>query len=430
MALTTSDPFSRLKALQRPAASSSIRQAGAQRSKHGADDDSSLSDSVAKRLGGTLEKNEYGEYVKISQWFAEPQPVAVEPATLHLLRPDAEDVTTDLRQWVFLDTETTGLAGGTGTYAFLVGIAWWDGIGLQVEQYFMRDLNEELPVLSALANRIDNRRVLITFNGKCFDWPLLQTRYRMTRKISVPEPIAHFDFLHPARNLWRLRLGSVRLAELERHVLGWDRGADIPSDLIPGIYLDFIRGGAAEPLVPIIRHNQMDLRSLAALSTHVLSLLADPEEFGRDPLEVYGASRIYERSGEPKRARSLYEHAIASSLPVAMDRAARMSVALLAKRAGDYSVAVDHWGKTAGTSKEGFRAYEELAIYYEHRRRESQRALEITRDALSRLRDAYRLSAIAPTTYRHYKSRFEHRLARLEGKCHAPLLHLVPLRDL
>jgi len=125
--------------------------------------------------------------------------------------------------WLFLDTETTGLAGGSGTYAFLVGIAWWEGGGLEIEQFFMREYSEERSLLFALRERIAEHPVLVTFNGKTFDWPLLETRYRMSRKICVPTPRAHLDFLHPARNLWRLRLGSVRLSELERHVLGWDR---------------------------------------------------------------------------------------------------------------------------------------------------------------------------------------------------------------
>src|ERR1700758_1826267 len=128
----------------------------------------------------------------------------------------------------------------------------------------------------AASKLLSEHPVLVTFNGKSFDWPLLETRYRMSRKISLPSPRAHLDFLHPARNLWRLRLGSVRLPELERHVLGWDRGIDVISELIPAIYFDFLRGGPPDPLVPIFPHNQMDLRGLAGLAERVLSVLADP----------------------------------------------------------------------------------------------------------------------------------------------------------
>ena len=149
-------------------------------------------------------------------------------------------------QWLFLDTETTGLAGGTGTYAFMVGIAWWDAGGLQVEQFFLRDLDEEHTLLLELSERMKQRPVLVTFNGKSFDWPLLETRYRMTRAVPAFSPKLHLDLLHPARQLWQLRLGSVRLKDLERHVLGaegrsldWSRHDDIDSSLIPQMYFDY-----------------------------------------------------------------------------------------------------------------------------------------------------------------------------------------------
>jgi uncharacterized protein YprB with RNaseH-like and TPR domain len=118
-----------------------------------------------------------------------------------------------------IDTETTGLSRSSGTYAFLVGVAWREGGGLEIEQFFLREYSEERSLLLALRERIRERPVLVTFNGNSFDWPLLETRYRMSRKVSAPTPRAHLDFLHPARNLWRPRLGSVRLSELERHVL-------------------------------------------------------------------------------------------------------------------------------------------------------------------------------------------------------------------
>src|SRR5437762_13108741 len=176
----------------------------------------------------------------------------------------------DPEKWLFLDTETTGLAGGTGTYAFLVGLAWWDAGGLQVEQFLMRDFTEEYSLLQELAEHVKERPVLVTFNGKSFDWPLLENRFAMTRSIAAPKLAAHLDLLHPARALWKLRLGSVRLVELERHVLdaprlGWHRENDVSSALIPQFYFDYLRGGPTEPLAAVVRHNQMDLRGLAAL---------------------------------------------------------------------------------------------------------------------------------------------------------------------
>src|SRR5207253_9811494 len=124
----------------------------------------------------------------------------------------------------------------------------------------------------------------VALNGDSFARALLDTRYRMGRMIAVPIRHAHLDFLHPARDLWRLRLGSVRLSELERDVLGWNRGADLLSGMIPQIYFDYVRGGPPERLVPVLNHNQMDLRGLAALSSRILSLLSDAEHLGQDGL--------------------------------------------------------------------------------------------------------------------------------------------------
>ncbi len=188
-------------------------------------------DRLTQLLGAEIGRNRYGEHLVARQWYSSPEMCAPDAGVLRLLLPagrrvappDAERAVleaSDPSQWLFLDTETTGLAGGTGTYAFLVGLAWWDAGGLQVEQFFMRDHAEEHSVLTEIARHLRERRVLVTFNGKSFDWPLLETRYRMTRAIPVPTLAAHLDLLHPARQLWRLELGSVRLAELERRVLG------------------------------------------------------------------------------------------------------------------------------------------------------------------------------------------------------------------
>src|SRR6266571_4757434 len=320
---------------------------------------------LAQILGGTAKTNQYGDYLSVRCWCAQPARYSPDARALQLLVPEAPDEIADADQWLFLDTETTGLAGGSGTHAFLVGVAWWEGGGLEIEQFFMREYSEERSLLFALRERIAEHPVLITFNGKSFDWPLLETRYRMSRKVSVPTPRAHLDFLHPARNLWRLRLGSVRLSELERHVLGWDRGVDLLSGLIPQIYFDYLRGGPPERLIPVLNHNQMDLRGLAALSSRILSLLSDAENLGQDGLELFGVSRICEKRREHTRARKLYEKSIASVLPAETDRAARRSLALLAKREGDFELACELWKDALGNSRHGYEAYEQLAIYYE-----------------------------------------------------------------
>src|SRR6201987_928147 len=381
---------------------------------------------LSRVLGAIPKTNQYGDYLSGRCWCAQPPRYSPELRALRLLMPDAADEISDPEHWLFLDTETTGLAGGSGTYAFLVGIAWWEDGGLEIEQFFLRDYSEERSMLFALGERIAERPFLVTFNGKSFDWPLLETRYRMSRKISVPTLRAHLDFLHPARTLWRLRLGSVRLSELERHVLGWDRGADLLSGLIPQIYFDYLRGGPPERLVPVLNHNQMDLRGLAALSSRILSLLGDAGNLGQDGLELFGVSRICEKRGEDFRARNLYGKSIASILPTETDRAARRSLACLAKRQGDFELACELWKDAVGNSRHGYEAYEQLAIYYERIARDPEQARQIVKQALDELRRAIQMGDIAPGPYREIKARFDHRMERLGRKSQRPLLDSLP----
>jgi uncharacterized protein YprB with RNaseH-like and TPR domain len=426
---TTPDRFARLKALERPStlplSGHEVGPAGnlvEEESIGRASGVAMGSERLALILGASVKRNRHGEHLSLHCWHADHAPCTPDAGALRLLAPDAPEDVADAQQWLFLDTETTGLAGGTGTYPFLIGLAWWEGGGLEVEQLFMREYSEERSLLAALAERLAERPVLVTFNGKSFDWPLLETRYRMTRTIPLPALRAHLDFLHPARNLWRLRLGSVRLSQLERYVLGWDRGADVVAELIPRIYLDFVRAGHAEPLVPVFHHNQMDLRGLAGLSGRIVSLLGDKEATSQDGLELYGVSRICERRGEVKRARKLYEQSIASVLPAETDRAARTALARLAKRDGDLALARELWESTLGNSREGYEAYEQLTIYYEHEAREPRQALAIAREAVAQLRRANQVGTIAAVEYRRIKARFEHRLLRLERKTGRTLL--------
>jgi uncharacterized protein len=383
---------------------------------------------LAQILGATTKTNQYGDCLSVRCWCAQPPRYSPDSRALKLLSPEAPDQIADPDQWLFLDTETTGLAGGSGTYAFLVGIAWWEGGGLEIEQFFLREYCEECSMLFALRERIAEHPIVVTFNGKSFDWPLLETRYRMSRKISVPTPRAHLDFLHPARNLWRLRLGSVRLSELERHVLGWDRGADLLSGMIPQIYFDYLRGGPPERLVPVLNHNQMDLRGLAALSSRILSLLSNAETLGQDGLELFGVSRICEKRGEHTRARNLYEKSIASFLPTKTDRAARRSLARLAKREGDFELACELWKEALGNSRHGYEAYEQLAIYYEHKGRNPDQARQIVQQGLNELRRAIQAGDIAPGPYREIKAKFDYRMERLERKSKRPLWDALALQ--
>ncbi|NWG75466.1 MAG: ribonuclease H-like domain-containing protein [Rubrivivax sp.] len=406
---TTLEKLSRISAL-RPR--DRVSRPGATASPH--------SDKLIELLDGERRTNGFGSHILIRRSFPQNPPGKMSDRALRLLAPDAAEEIADPALWLFLDTETTGLAGGTGTCAFLVGLGRWDGDGFVTEQHFMRDFSEETPMLSDILERLTPRSVLVTFNGKSFDWPLLQTRFAMRRLGAAPAPAAHLDFLYPARQLWRFCCGSVALTELERRVLGLNRAGDIPSAAIPQIYFDFLRGGPAEPMAGVIRHNQMDLVGLAALAVHVLDLLADPETSRGCSEELFGVSRLLQRRGEERLAGRIYRRALEGGLPKAAERIACRELALLAKREGDFELSNELWGKLLDDTAEGLKAYEQLAIYYEHRARSPEKAAALSREALVRLQEAWRRGRVSPLQYRRWHASLQHRLNRLALKLAGP----------
>ena len=389
-------------------------------------------DTMARLLGAGVSTNRFGEHLAVRNWFSTPEFVAPHSTCLQLLSQQRDEVVSrrtrnalgNPDKWLFLDTETTGLAGGTGTYAFLIGLAWWDAGGLQVEQLFMRDFAEEHSVLCQLAARLAERPVLVTFNGKTFDWPLLENRFRMTRSIAVPSLAAHLDLLHPARALWKFRLGAVRLTDLEREVLnpaqlGWNRKGDVSSKFIPQFYFDYLRGGPPEPLLGVARHNQMDLRGLAALFGKINALLA--EETNPDEeihgLDLFGLSKFLHRRGDKGRAQVACAQAVDLGLPVEFHSRAQYDLALMAKRKGEHQRAAEIWHEILAYSGDAIHACEQLAIHYELRVKNYERALEFAQRArrLSH-RQANRANLFAqPGTPRREHLSLK-RIKRLEGR--------------
>jgi uncharacterized protein YprB with RNaseH-like and TPR domain len=390
-------------------------------------------DTLGQLLGGGIARNRFGEHLTVRNWFstpefAHPSPVALELLSRRrdeLLSRKARAALADPAKWLFLDTETTGLAGGTGTYAFLVGLAWWDAGGLQIEQLIMRDFTDEYSVLQELAARVAERPVLVTFNGKSFDWPLLESRFTMTRSIALPRLTAHLDLLHPARALWKLRLGSVRLMELERRVLdaprlGWHREEDMASALIPQHYFDYLRGGPVEPVAGIVRHNQMDLRGLAALFGKINALLADENGDSEkiESLDLFGLSKFLERRGEAARAHSTCAQALDAGLPAAFRPKARRLLAMMAKRQNEHARAAQIWQEIAGDPQEGVYACEQLTIHYERHAKDLTRAMEFAQLALATLRLQRRASPdpYAAARCARLERKFLQRVVRLQQR--------------
>jgi tetratricopeptide (TPR) repeat protein len=286
----------------------------------------------------------------------------------------------------------------------------------------MRDFGEEHAILHEVAARIAERPVLVTFNGKAFDWPLLENRFTMTRSIAVPRLAAHLDLLHPARALWKLRLGSVRLVELEQHVLdatrvGWHREDDVLAALIPQHYFDYLRGGPAEPLAAVVRHNQMDLRGLAALVDKIDALLTSNDGGDFDSLDLFGLSRYLQRRGDSHRAHSACTQAIDLGLPKEYDAQARRELALLAKRRGEHENAAALWHELVKDERNGAHACEQLAVYYERRKKDFGQALEFAQLGLAKIRRARELFLNLHGA--HGSVRTEQRLATRIARLHA-----------
>src|SRR5579872_4473478 len=287
-------------------------------------------------------------------------------------------------KWAFLDTETTGLAGGTGTYAFLVGVGSIDASGFRLRQFFMRDYGEEASLLSRLAEYLAPFDVLITYNGKSYDQPLLETRFRMARARHPFDRMEHLDLLFGARRLWKLRLESCRLVDLENRILGVEREGDLPGEMIPYCYFEFLRTQRAFELVPIFHHNAIDILSLACLTAIVPLAFRAPEEarllHGAD---FIGLARWLDRGERYDEALRLFRRAVELGLPDHLLFKTLWDIASTEKRLGREDAALAVITELAASRNPyRVRAFEELAKYYEHRERNYVMALEMTRCAL------------------------------------------------
>lgn len=185
--------------------------------------------------------------------------------------------------WLLFDIETVPDSDG-GSFAFLIGVAQWGAGGLLCKQFFAPRFSEEPAVLLAAAESIHAQATLVSYNGLRFDWPILETRCRTTARIALARPAAHLDLLPPSRALWRPRIGSARLRDIERYVLGWDRGPDIESALVGTVYRRYLLAGSEEALTALLEHNRNDLYGLALLAIRFDQLLHTPEL--ADPDEI------------------------------------------------------------------------------------------------------------------------------------------------
>ncbi|HEX2697776.1 MAG TPA: ribonuclease H-like domain-containing protein [Anaerolineales bacterium] len=317
-----------------------------------------------------------------------------------------------IESFAFLDTETSGLAGGTGTYAFLVGAARFVNGEFLLQQFFMRDPSEEPALLEGLARFLAPAQALVTFNGKSFDAPLLATRYTL-HNIPIPfKDYAHLDLLPLARRLWRDRLESRALKYLEENILQAPRTTEeVPGYEIPWLYFDYLRSGDARPLKGVFYHNAMDVVAMAALLSHTATMLADPfHEDIEHGLDVIALARLYEDLGQWDVAARLFEHGLQKGVSEENFWEAVRRLSVLQKRRGDYDEALRLWEKAA--SEGHIYAHVELAKYYEHKKRDLKSALKWTKSALKELQK----SDLPVYIRNHWQEELKHRRERLETK--------------
>ena len=315
----------------------------------------------------------------------------------------------DLRRPLFLDTETTGLSGGTGTVAFLIGVAWRDGAVLRVAQYFLCDLDQEDALLWAVGQCIREAGVLVSYNGRSFDWPLLQTRLVMRRADPAWPSPPHLDLLTLARRIFRPRLTDCALQTIEQAVLDLHRADDLPGALIPGRYFAWLRSRRPEVLEPVFEHNRQDVVSMAVLLARFEQVLQGSADLHW--LDRFGRGRFLEARGLTADAITEYRH-------LGNDRrrpngptagALGLRLARLLRRAGSWQEARMVLEECWRTQSYPYPAAIELAKLLEHQARDLGGARRIVADALS-------LLAMAVVCNPQWRQDLERRRFRLDRR--------------
>jgi uncharacterized protein YprB with RNaseH-like and TPR domain len=323
------------------------------------------------------------------------------------------------RPFVFFDLETTGLSGGAGTHAFLVGCGWFEHDGHFVtRQFLLTRFADERALLKAVASDLAQAGALVTFNGKSFDAPVLETRYLFHRLQWAAEGLAHVDILHPARRFWKPGIdgvsdaGGCSLIALERRILGATRVGDVPGFEIPSRYFTFLRGGDPRPLAAVLEHNRLDLLSLAGLTARLLRLIAGGPGDVTDASEALALGRVYERAvGNRDFARVLdaYERAASMADRRSLIRCeALYALAAALRRVRRFDEAAIQWERLASesTCPSALRrdALQALAVHHEHRARDLARA------------KAFALRSLQGEQSPAVKEAGLHRLSRIERK--------------
>ena len=322
----------------------------------------------------------------------------------------------DLKKTVFIDCETTGLAGGVGTYAFLVGIGYFLDHEFLIKQYFMRDFDEEGAVLLAVSQELKNFKSLASYNGKCYDLPLLENRSVVNRIDFDPTAWSHLDLLFPSRRLWKRRIQDCSLSNVEQQILNVKREIDIPSYLIPQIYFDYLRSGRTDQLIPVFHHNIYDILSLVGLSVLISQAIGDFRAAGiEDPIDLYSLGRLHYSLGDYPESIVCFEHALSKDMPTEWRQVTYINLAYVYKRTGSIKQAAQIWHHLLKEKFPfNFYVYEELAKYYEHKERDYSQAMLI----VDRATECLNMNSHFSSNFNYQRSleSLKYRRSRLERK--------------
>jgi len=285
---------------------------------------------------------------------------------------------------LFIDTETTGLMGGTGTVSFLIGAGYFTAGDFVIEQYLMRDYDEEAAMLQDFKEIMGNHNIIVSFNGKSFDLPLIKTRLIMNR-FDRPNYDYHLDLLHSARRLWSF-LDSCSLKSLERNILNFERIDDVPGHLIPGLYFEFLENKNLELLAPVLEHNIYDILSLVTLFTHLKEIHLDNVD-NLDSNELFHLGRIKEKEKNYHDCIDYLEASVENSEESTLKYRALKKLSWQYKRIDRYDKAAEIWKEMIDQKKQGIFPYVEMAKYLEHKKKNFKEALNYTNQAIEMLNE-------------------------------------------
>lgn len=338
----------------------------------------------------------------------------ISPYFLQLAGKDENLLQLNFQESLFLDSETTGLSGGSGTLIFLLGMGYFSKGDFVLKQFFLREMDEELALLYLVQSELSRFRSFISFNGKAFDWPLLQNRFVYHRlKLELIDP-PHLDLLHAARRIWKGRLQDCSLSNLERNVLQVQRAGDVASYLIPQLYFEYLRTKDPRAIKPIFYHNEVDVLSMVSLTILLHRIHAQPLQELDESLDLSTLARYYENTGQWQRNISIYQTLLQAEPNGDRKNEYSLQLSYCYKRLGQWSEAVRLWQELVGSAKLRFEAYEELAKYYEHRAKDLAMAEKIVAAALERLDLLEQLSPVAQRA--QWRSDFSRRLQRIRQK--------------